>query len=77
MNYQRSIATAFEELLQAQKEIGKQIASYPNPISGCDAQFNGLLSDRVRVLKAIKSLESHPFIPTPRQLEPGEPRASA
>ena len=72
MSYDSAIAVAFAELLQARKDIGEQIARYPTPISGCDAQFNGLLSDRLRVSKAIRSLESQPFIPTPRQTQPGD-----
>jgi len=70
MSYECAITVAVTELLQARKSIVTQIRDYPTPISGCDAQFNGLLSDRIRVSKAIQALGSHPFVPTPRQTRP-------
>lgn len=61
---------ALEELQTARANLLGEIAEYPTPISGCDAQFNHLLSDRTRISKAIQALESSPFVPTPRILDP-------
>ena len=59
------------KLRRARQELQNEISSYPSPISGCDAQFNRLLSDRTRISNAIGALEDQPFVPTPRMLEPG------
>ena len=37
--------------------IKKEIAAYPGPIAGCDAQFNHLLEERQRLLEALRSAE--------------------
>jgi len=70
MQYESAVAAALAELLNARSMLADQIAKYPTPISGCDAQFNRLLSDRTRVASAIAALERQPFVATPRQLEP-------
>jgi len=67
--YQTAVTVAIEELQAAQKNLAGEIAGYPTPISGCDVQFNHLLSDRSRINNAIQALESHPFVATPRALE--------
>ncbi len=43
-------ADALEAELQ---RIKAEIAEYPGPIAGCDAQFNHLLEERQRVLDAL------------------------
>jgi chorismate mutase len=45
--------------LSAQKQkIEAEIAAYPRPITGCDAQFNALLEERARLAKALQELQS-------------------
>lgn len=44
--------------LAAQLEAVKaEIASYPGPVAGCDAQFNHLLEERQRLLDALSQEE--------------------
>ena len=69
-SYESSLNAALSELLIAQRQVNKEISSYPTPISGCDAQFNQLLSDRSRIAKTISAMRQKPFVPTPRMLEP-------
>ena len=64
--YERALNAAASELRKAKRLLAGKIARYPTPISGCDAQFNRLLSDRKRVADTIRSIESQPFIPTSR-----------
>lgn len=68
----RELDKAVKALESAQRLLGTEIASYPTPISGCDAQFNYLLSQRAMISNALHALASPPFIPTSRQLEPEE-----
>ena len=68
--YQTALSSGIAALQAAQNLIQAEIAAYPTPISGCDAQFNHLLSDRARVSKALHVMQHPPFIPTSRQLEP-------
>lgn len=71
MEYETCLAVAFAELQAAQASLNGEIADYPTPISGCDAQFTRLLSDRTRIGDAIRTLRATPFIPTPRVMDPG------
>ncbi len=68
-SYETALTKALSELEKAQRLLAKEIASYPAPISGCDAQFNRLLSDRVRIRNTLRSINSQPFVPTSRELE--------
>ena len=68
--YERSLDAAILVLKTTRDMLIREIAEYPGPISGCDAQFNRLLSDRTRISNAIRELQSQPFVPTPRMLEP-------
>lgn len=43
-------AASLEAELQ---RIKMEIAEYPGPIAGCDAQFNHLLAERQRILDAL------------------------
>ena len=65
------IAAAVERLRAARRAISREIAGYPTPISGCDAQFNHLLSEREKVRRALEALGSQPFVATPRVPAPG------
>ena len=69
-SYQSSVNRALQQLEGARTNLLVEIATYPTPISGCDAQFNHLLSDRARISNAIQALLSNPFVATPRMLEP-------
>jgi len=64
--YADCLALARTELLQADRLIGEDIRTYPTPISGCDAAFNGLLADREKVHRALLALSTEIFVPTPR-----------
>jgi hypothetical protein len=60
------IADAMSLLEIARGALQQEIKAYPTPISGCDAQFNHLISERQKVTNALKCLEEQPFVPTPR-----------
>lgn len=60
------IGDARQALLGARVMLSREIAHYPSPISGCDAQFNHLIAERKRVARALSALEQPVFVPTPR-----------
>lgn len=62
---------ALSSLVEARRALECEIAEYPTPISGCDAQFTHLLAERRRLIAALSAFEADVFIPTPRTLEPG------
>lgn len=64
--YQSSIRSAQGQLEAARRLLNTEIADYPTPIAGCDAQFNHLLAERQKVLNAIRVLTEIIFVPTPR-----------
>ncbi len=64
------VRAAVRELERAKKALDREIASYPAPVAGCDAQFNHLLAEQTRVGGALAALEVVPFVPTPRQPDP-------
>ena len=68
--YEDAIAAARRELARAQELLIEEIAAYPTPISGCDAQYIRLISDRTRIASSLRDLDSQPFVATPRVLEP-------
>lgn len=68
--YTDCILAARSELVAARDLLNAEIAAYPTPIAGCDAQFNHLLAERQRVLAAIRSLDDPVFVPTPRSPTP-------
>ena len=74
-SYEVTLNLVLEKLRTAKVLLGLEIANYPTPISGCDAQFNHLLSDRKRISNTIRAFEHQPFIPTSRQLEADVRRA--
>lgn len=57
-------------LSSAQAALADEIAAYPTPISGCDAQFNHLLAERRRLADARTALGAPVFVPTPRSPAP-------
>lgn len=66
-----AVAAAHAALDQARAAIAAEIAGYPAPVSGCDAQFNHLLAERQRVADALSALGAPVFVPTPRTPAPG------
>ena len=64
--HQTYIDQALSSLRSAIQNVRAEISDYPTPISGCDAQFNHLISERQKISEAISSLQGQPFVPTPR-----------
>lgn len=62
---------AEHSMREALRHVAAEIATYPTPISGCDAQFNHLLAVRTQIGAALDALKREVFIPTPRTPEPG------
>ena len=62
---------AIWSLRAARRALDAEIAEYPTPIAGCDAQFTWLLGERRKVSSALDAFASEVFIPTPRTLTPG------
>jgi chorismate mutase len=54
------------DLREQKAKIDAEIAAYPRPITGCDAQFNALLEERARLAKELEQLQSSSSS-TPRQ----------
>jgi len=50
-------AEARPDLETELQRIKDEIADYPSPIAGCDAQFNHLLAERQRLLDALRVLD--------------------
>lgn len=59
--YEKTIETVLGTLETALVAVNTEIAHYPSPISGCDAQFNRLLGDRMRISQALRALADEPF----------------
>ena len=68
--YEAEIAAAEAALQRAKELLQQEISDYPNPISGCDAQYVRLISDRTRIASCQRVLDEQPFVATPRMLEP-------
>ena len=68
--YEAALEAARAELETARRLLHQEIADYPTPISGCDAQYVRLMSDRTRILNCLHELDDQPFVATPRILEP-------
>lgn len=71
MHFQDNIDAAAQALETARQMISDEIRDYPTPISGCDAQYNHLLSRRTQIARALTALNSDAFVPTPRTLVEG------
>ena len=46
------------DLREQKAKIEAEIAAYPRPIAGCDAQFNALLEERARLASELERLQS-------------------
>jgi len=68
--YENELAAAKAALERAKVELQIEIAEYPQPISGCDAQYVRLISDRTKIASCLRVIEDQPFVATPRMLEP-------
>ncbi len=64
--FSECLISAKAELRQARRLLNAEIAEYPTPISGCDAQFNHLIGERQKTLDALDALQAVVFVPTPR-----------
>lgn len=51
------IRSARARLIRAQKLLNEEIAAYPTPIAGCDAQFNHLLAERRRLRTVLRVMD--------------------
>ena len=69
-SYDDCLTVARAELTTARQLLAREISTYPTPISGCDAQFNHLLAERVRIAEALAQLDASVFVPTPRMPTP-------
>ncbi|AKO97258.1 hypothetical protein MALG_02090 [Marinovum algicola DG 898] len=65
------IAKARAHLHAALQEVARDLAEYPGPIAGCDAQYTHLLATRTRIRNALTALDGEVFVATPRSLHPG------
>ncbi|MGV6838734.1 MAG: hypothetical protein ACWA40_00925 [Planktomarina sp.] len=61
------LKTARQSLVSAQTALRAELSAYPTPISGCDAQYNALISEMRRVTEALAVLDTPYFVATPRQ----------
>lgn len=69
--YENSLTKAAQALTEARDLISRDLTDYPTPVSGCDAQYNRLISDRTRITNALAVLADRPFVATPRVMELG------
>lgn len=71
MSYENSLNAATQALRQAQVLIDDEMRRYPTPVSGCDAQYNHLISQRSAIAEALQALGMLPFVATPRTPDAG------
>ena len=71
MDYQTHLTKAAAELRTAKNRLQDELRDYPTPVSGCDAQYNHLISVRNAINSALDAIEQPPFVATPRMLSPG------
>jgi hypothetical protein len=69
-SHERLKAVAEDALRKARRALDRELADYPGPVSGCDAQYTHLLAERRRLSGALDRLRAEVFIPTPRTLTP-------
>lgn len=69
--YEEALAEAQTALERAKALLLEEIAEYPTPISGCDAQYVRLVSDRTKIAACLRVMDEQPFVATPRVLEAG------
>ncbi len=66
MSYQTHLTQAARQLETARNLILDEMRSYPTPVSGCDAQYNHLVSMRNTISQALTTLDTPAFVATPR-----------
>ncbi|MEL6452088.1 MAG: hypothetical protein AAFQ19_12570 [Pseudomonadota bacterium] len=71
MSYETALARATKELRSAFTQLQAELHAYPTPISGCDAQYNHLISQRGAISHALQALDTLPFVATPRTPDQG------
>lgn len=65
-SFSECVLVARAELEAARRLLAREISAYPSPFSGCDQQYNHLLSERRRIEGALSELATEFHIPTPR-----------
>ncbi len=71
MTYETALSQAQDKLREADAMLRDELQAYPTPVSGCDAQYNHLISQRGAISQALAALETPPFVASPRTLEEG------
>jgi hypothetical protein len=71
VRFEDALNGAVLSLETAKRLITTEIREYPTPVSGCDMQYNHLLSKRSQVSNALEALRRDVFVPTPRTLSEG------
>ncbi|MEM8630913.1 MAG: hypothetical protein AAGF74_06740 [Pseudomonadota bacterium] len=66
MTFESHLRDASASLKSARELIQEELRAYPTPVSGCDAQYNHLISLKNAVNEALGALETPPFVATPR-----------
>ncbi len=71
MTYEMALSQAKDKLREADLILRDELQAYPTPVSGCDAQYSHLISQRRAISQALAALETPPFVASPRTLEEG------
>ncbi len=71
MTYEMALSQAKDKLREADLILRDELQAYPTPVSGCDAQYSHLISQRGAISQALAALETPPFVASPRTLEEG------
>ncbi len=71
MTYETALFEAKDKLREADALLRGELQDYPTPVSGCDAQYSHLISQRGAISQALSVLEAPPFVASPRTLEQG------
>ncbi len=70
-DYREDLSSARAALLSAMNALRGEMASYPTPVAGCDAQYTHLLVEQERIRRALDALGHEVFVATPRTLSRG------
>jgi len=71
MTYETALSQAVARLRKADALLRDELQAYPTPVSGCDAQYSYLISQRGAISQALAALETPPFVASSRTLEEG------
>lgn len=71
-DFRESVEAARGALNAARAALRDELAAYPTPVSGCDAQYNHLIAEDRRIADALAVLDTPYFVATPRQQAAGE-----